>query len=232
MPTSSNPSPVKSGDRLYGRSSGHALSARQRRLVEEALPRLSLPEDLSSRAALAPPGAPLWLEIGFGAAEHLLAQAKANPGVRFIGVEPYLNGVAKALGGIEETGLDNVRLARGDARAIVARLPDAALDRVFVLHPDPWPKKRHWKRRLVQRDFVAQLARVIKPGGTLRFASDIAHYQAWALRHILDDGRFEWTAERADDWRVPPKDHFTTRYETKARKAGRACAWLDFVRVG
>ncbi len=231
MQTNSSLLPDKHGPRLYGRSSGHALSARQARLVAELLPRLGLPEKISARSDLAPEGVPLWLEIGFGAAEHLLQQAKANPGVRLIGVEPYLNGVAKALSGIDAQKLDTIRIVRGDARELVARLPDASLDRVFILHPDPWPKKRHWKRRIIQRDFVADLARVLKPGGRLRFASDIAHYQAWALQHILDDSRFEWTAERADDWRMPPSDHFTTRYEQKARKAGRACAWLDFVRA-
>jgi tRNA (guanine-N7-)-methyltransferase len=110
-------------------------------------------------------------------------------------------------------------------------MPDAVLDRIFILYPDPWPKKRHHKRRLVQADFVDELARVLKPGGQLRFASDIDHYQAWALAHILDSGHFDWTAKRADDWRVAPGDHFPTRYEGKAKKAGRPCVYLDFVRT-
>ena len=231
MPMSLNPSPDKPGPRLYGRASGHVLSARQARLVETLLPQLGLPQNITSRADLAPKGTPLWLEIGFGAAEHLLEQARLNPGVRLIGVEPYLNGIAKALGGIEDHGLNNIRLQRGDARLVVQNLPDAVLDRVFILHPDPWPKTRHHKRRLIQPAFVAQMARTIRPGGRLRFASDIAHYQAWALARIMDCGQFEWTAERAGDWRRPPADHFTTRYEQKARKAGRSCVWLEFTRI-
>jgi tRNA (guanine-N7-)-methyltransferase len=216
--------------RLYGRAKGHALKPRQARLVEELLPKLSLPAQIDARSDLVPDDKLLWLEIGFGGAEHLITQAQNNPQVRLIGIEPYLNGVAKALCGVEDHKLDNVMLKRGDARLVLENMPDATLDRVFILHPDPWPKKRHWKRRLVQAGFVAELARVIKPGGQLRFASDIAHYQAWALAHILDDGHFSWTAQRADDWRIAPADHVQTRYERKANKAGRPCAWLDFVR--
>ena len=216
--------------RLYGRAKGHALKPRQARLVDELLPTLALPPKIKSRGDVAADKQALWLEIGFGGAEHLIAQAKANPDVRLIGIEPYLNGVAKALAGVEDFDLKNVLLERGDARLILQTMPDVILDRVFILYPDPWPKKRHHKRRLVQRDFVAELARVIRPGGQLRFASDIDHYQAWALEHILDDGRFSWTATRADDWRIAPADHVPTRYEGKAKKAGRPCVYLDFVR--
>jgi len=216
--------------RLYGRAKGHALKPRQARLVDELLPTLALPSKIKARADVATDKQALWLEIGFGGAEHLIAQAKANPDVRLIGIEPYLNGVAKALAGVEDYDLKNVLLERGDARLILQAMPDAILDRVFILYPDPWPKKRHHKRRLVQRDFVAELARLIRPGGRLRFASDIDHYQAWALAHILDDGHFAWTATRADDWRAAPGDHVPTRYEGKAKKAGRPCVYLDFVR--
>ncbi len=226
-----NPSPDEQHSlRLYGRAKGHRLRPRQANLVKTLLPTLGLPDKLSMRTDIVPDDTPLWLEVGFGSAEHLLAQAQKNPHVCHLGIEPYLNGMAKALGGVEEYNLDNVRLERGDAREILTTLPDASLDRVFILHPDPWPKKRHWKRRLVQSAFVSELARLIKPGGQLRFASDIAHYQAWALAHILDDGHFEWTAMRADDWRVAADDHAPTRYEGKAKKAGRPCVWLDFIR--
>ncbi|PHS27369.1 MAG: tRNA (guanosine(46)-N7)-methyltransferase TrmB [Robiginitomaculum sp.] len=216
--------------RLYGRAKGHALKPRQAKLVDELLPGLGLPPDISARSDIVPDEKPLWLEIGFGGAEHLIAQARQNPDVRLIGIEPYLNGVAKALAGIEDFDLKNVLLERGDARLILQSMPDAILDRVFILYPDPWPKKRHHKRRLVQPDFVAELARLIRPGGCLRFASDIDHYQAWALARILDSDHFDWTAERADDWRMAPDDHFPTRYEGKAKKAGRPCVYLDFVR--
>lgn len=216
--------------RLYGRAKGHALKPRQAKLVDELLPTLALPSPIRTRADIVDDTQALWLEIGFGGAEHLIAQARANPDACLIGIEPYLNGVAKALAGVEDYDLKNVLLERGDARLILQSMPDAILDRVFILYPDPWPKKRHHKRRLVQRDFVAELARVLKPGGRLRFASDIDHYQAWALEHILDDGHFSWTATRADDWRIAPDDHVPTRYEGKAKKAGRPCVYLDFVR--
>jgi len=216
--------------RLYGRAKGHALKPRQAKLVDELLPTLGMPSPIRTRADIVADDTPLWLEIGFGGAEHLIAQARANPDVCLIGIEPYLNGVAKALAGVEDYDLKNVLLERGDARLILQSMPDAILDRVFILYPDPWPKKRHHKRRLVQRDFVAELARVLKPGGRLCFASDIDHYQAWALAHILNDGHFDWTATRADDWRIAPADHVPTRYEGKAKKAGRPCVYLDFVR--
>ncbi len=216
--------------RLYGRAKGHALKPRQAKLVDELLPTLALPSPIRTRADIVDDTQALWLEIGFGGAEHLIAQARANPDACLIGIEPYLNGVAKALAGVEDYDLKNVLLERGDARLILQSMPDAILDRVFILYPDPWPKKRHHKRRLVQRDFVAELARVLKPGGRLRFASDIDHYQAWALEHILNDDHFDWTATRADDWRIAPDDHVPTRYEGKAKKAGRPCVYLDFVR--
>lgn len=228
----SNPSPdsPKRQTRVYGRAKGHKLRPRQAKLVEELLPTLGLPASVQARADIMPDETPFWLEIGFGAAEHMLTQAQRNSHVCVLGIEPYLNGVAKALSGVEEAGLKNVRLVRGDAREIIIDLPDASLDRVFIMHPDPWPKSRHWKRRLIQPDFVATMARLMRPGARLRFASDIAHYQAWALQHFLEDGRFSWRAERADDWRLAPADHVPTRYEGKARKAGRACVYLDFTR--
>ncbi len=219
------------GLRLYGRAKGHKLKPRQAHLVETLLPTLGLPETISSRADILPENMPLWLEIGFGGAEHLLAQAQQNPDVCLLGIEPYLNGVAKALSGVEDHKLENIRLVRGDAREVLSTLPDASLDRAFILYPDPWPKTRHWKRRIIQAGFVTELARLIRPGGRLRFASDIDHYQAWALGHILDNGHFSWTAEHADDWCVAPDDHVPTRYEGKAKKAGRPCVYLDFTRT-
>ncbi len=216
--------------RLFGRGKGHALRPRQQKLVDELLPRLGLPGEITDRAVLANDETPLWLEIGFGSGEHLITQAQRHPDINFIGIEPYLNGMAKALCAVEDHNLGNVRLVRDDARIVLERFPDASLDRVFILFPDPWPKKRHLKRRLISPEFVTELARLIRPGGRLRFASDIAHYQAWALAHILDNGAFAWTAKCADDWRQMAQDHVPTRYEGKARKAGRACVTLDFIR--
>jgi tRNA (guanine-N7-)-methyltransferase len=186
--------------------------------------------------ALRPPPGPIetggretWLEIGFGGGEHLAAQAARRPDVLLIGAEPFQNGVASAVRHVDEQSLSNVRIHDGDARELLARLPDAAVARVFVLFPDPWPKARHHKRRLIQPETVAELARVLKPGGSLRFASDWADYVDWALERILANDAFAWTAERADDWRVPPSDHVTTRYEEK-RLGDCAPMFLDFER--
>jgi tRNA (guanine-N7-)-methyltransferase len=169
------------------------------------------------------------LEIGFGGGEHLVAQAAAHSGSRFIGVEPFLNGVASCLRHIEETNAQNIRLHQGDARDVVARLPDASLDRVYILFPDPWPKLRHHKRRLIQPEFLGELARVMKPGAELRFATDWANYAAWTLEHVTRDSHFLWLAERADDWRKPWLGHATTRYEAK-RLGDCTPIWLRFAR--
>jgi len=170
------------------------------------------------------------LEIGFGGAEHLIAQAAANPDCGFIGVEPFLNGMAKALAAIDAKGLTNIRLHHGDATDLLAWLPPAALSTVYLLYPDPWPKRRHWKRRFVQDASIAAIARVLKPGGIFRFASDIPDYAAWTLVRLLRSPEFEWTAERADDWRKPWPDFLRTRYEAKAVREGRTPCYLTFRR--
>jgi tRNA (guanine-N7-)-methyltransferase len=174
-------------------------------------------------------GGSLVLEIGFGGGEHLVAQASAHPEQRFIGVEPFINGVASCLRHIEESGVQNVRLHQGDARDVIARLPDASIDFCYILFPDPWPKVRHHKRRLIQPAFLDELARVMGPGAEVRFATDWANYAAWTLGHFSRDARFGWMAERAEDWRAPWPGHVTTRYE--AKKLGDcAPVWLRFVR--
>jgi tRNA (guanine-N7-)-methyltransferase len=169
----------------------------------------------------------LILEIGFGGGEHLVAQAMAHPAQHFIGVEPFLNGVASCLRHIEEANAQNIRLHQGDARDVVARLPDASLDLVYILFPDPWPKARHHKRRLIQPEFLSELARVMKPGAELRFATDWANYAAWTLEQVTRDARFSWLAERAEDWRKPWLGHVTTRYEQK-KLGDCAPIWLRF----
>ena len=172
----------------------------------------------------------LILEIGFGGGEHLVAQASAHPAQRFIGVEPFINGVASCLRHIEESGVQNVRLHQGDARDVIARLPDESVALCYILFPDPWPKARHHKRRLVQPAFLDELARVLQLGAEVRFATDWANYASWALEHFVRDARFTWTAERADDWRKAWPGHVTTRYETK--KLGDCPPiWLRFQRV-
>lgn len=228
-----NPTPMSETPkyrRLYGRAQGHKLRPRQQQLVEEMLPELDWPDEgtVEPRALL--PGFEHYvLEIGFGGAEHLIGQAGRDPSSGFLGIEPFLNGVAKALAGIEEHGLENVRVKRGDARDELERMPDGVFDRVFLLFPDPWPKARHWKRRFVQDDTARQLARVLKPGGRLRVATDVTVYADHALPILLDTPGLQWTAERADDWRIPPEDHITTRYESK-NLGDCAPVFMDFVK--
>ena len=176
---------------------------------------------------LPPRGGGVVLEIGFGGGEHLVAQARAHPEQRFIGAEPFLNGVGSCLRHIEESGVQNVRIHHGDARDVLARLPDASLDRCYILFPDPWPKARHHKRRLIQRDFLAELARVLKPGAEARFATDWANYAEWTLEMFHKEPRFTWLAERADDWRQAWEGHVPTRYEQK-RLGDCAPVWLRF----
>jgi tRNA (guanine-N7-)-methyltransferase len=216
--------------RTYGRTKSRTLKPRQARLLETLLPALALPEAPFDPGALRPDVAEVWLEIGFGAGEHLAAQAARRPDALFLGAEPFVNGVAACLAHIEAAGVTNVRLHHGDARELIARLPAASVDRMIILFPDPWPKARHAKRRLIQPDFIAEAARVLKPGARVRFATDWADYADWTLRRFLAAPTFRWTAEAADDWRKPPEGHVTTRYETK-RLGDCAPIWLEFERV-
>ena len=216
--------------RSFGRLKSRPIKPRQAALVETRLPTLRIPAGPVDPTALAPAAREVWLEIGFGGGEHMAAQAARAPDVLILGAEPFQNGVASAVRHIDEQGLENVRLHDDDVRELMARLPDSSLARVYILFPDPWPKARHNKRRLVQADLVAELARLIQPGGRLRFASDVAHYVDWALERITANPAFSWTAKAAADWRVPPADHITTRYEEK-RLGDCAPVFLDFVRV-
>lgn len=219
---------IQTDHRFYGRRKGHALRDTARRLVDTLLPRLRLTVPAHGQASL--PGGPWWLEIGFGRGEHLAVLARAHPTVRFLGAEPFINGVAGLLQEIEAHHIENIRIFDDDVRALLPALPDASVERVFLLFPDPWPKARHHKRRFVCRDNLDQLARVLTPGGELRFVTDHADYAAWGLREILGHGGFQWTAERAADWRQPPADWVETRYQAKARAEGRAATFLLFRR--
>ena len=231
------PPPVQSPHgplRSYGRVKSRTLKPRQADLLARREGELMLPDPQAGPIdprAIAPGAAEVWLEIGFGGGEHMAEQAQRRPDVLILGAEPFLNGVASAVRHVDERGLTSVRLLQGDARHLLTALPDASLDRVFILFPDPWPKTRHHKRRLIQAQWVAELARVLKPGGVLRFATDWADYADWALRRFLASPNFAWTAERADDWRTPPADHVTTRYEEK-RLGDCAPVFLDFERRG
>ena len=216
--------------RSYGRLKSRPIKPRQAALVESLLPALRVPLGPVEQKDLMPSARATWLEIGFGGGEHMAAQAARSPDVLILGAEPFLNGVASAVRYIDEQALTNVRLHDGDVRELITRLPDACLDRVFILFPDPWPKTRQQKRRLVQPALVSELARVLRPGGGLRFASDVASYVDSALERFIGNAAFAWRAEWADDWRMPPADHITTRYEEK-RLGDCAPMFLDFVRT-
>ena len=170
------------------------------------------------------------LESGFGGGEHLVAEAQRHPATGFIGIEPFINGMAKALAAIDDRGLTNIRLHHGDATDVLGWLPNASLARFDLLYPDPWPKRRHWKRRFVRDESIAQIARVVRPGGEFRFVTDWPDYAAWTLRHLAQAPHFEWTAERADDWRLPWAGFTSTRYEAKAKREGRVPCYLIFRR--
>ena len=224
--------------RTYGRRHGHRLRPRQQALVRDLLPRLRLPAhdavvDPAALFASAMPPAPeqIWLEIGFGGGEHLIWQASRNPEIGFLGFEPYINGVARLLGEIDSRKLANIRLHDGDARDILPRLPQASIDRIFLLFPDPWPKKRHHKRRFVSPQTLAEFVRILRPGGEFRFASDIAGYVRWTLCHSFPVRELVWTARSPADWRNRPRDWPQTRYEAKARREGRMPAYLTFRRI-
>jgi tRNA (guanine-N7-)-methyltransferase len=221
--------------RSYGRRKGHALSARKERLVQELLPRLRLPLAGPSPRPLTllflPGAREVWLEIGFGSGEHLLWQAEHKPEVGFIGCEPFINGVASLLGGIEDRGLGSIRIHDGDAREVLGWLPDGSTARVFLLFPDPWPKSRHLKRRLLTPEIAAEFARVLKPTGEMRFASDSGDYAGQALAILLGSGAFAWDAECAADWQRRPVDWPQTRYERKALSEGRKPVYLRLRRL-
>jgi tRNA (guanine-N7-)-methyltransferase len=215
--------------RTFGRIKSRAIKPRQAGLLETLLPRIASPATAFDPRALMPGAAEVWLEIGFGGGEHLAARAATRPDVLFLGAEPFLNGVASALRHIEEADLANVRLHAGDARDLMARLPGVCLDRMFVLFPDPWPKARHHKRRLVGPAFIAEAARILKPGGGLLFATDWEDYADQVLTRFLASPDFRWTARTADDWRRAPADHVTTRYEAK-QLGDCGPLWLAFDR--
>jgi tRNA (guanine-N7-)-methyltransferase len=202
--------------------------------MADLLPRLrfAVPEagTLHPRALFAAPFEQIWLEIGFGAGEHLATQAEANPGIGFIGVEVFETGVAKLLTVIDRTKLDNIRLLIDDARLLLGALPDDCLDRAFILFPDPWPKLRHHKRRIVAPATLRELARVMRDGAELRLASDDPNYLRFMLAMATDASDFTWLARRPADWRARTEDWPATRYEKKALAADRKPIFLRFKR--
>jgi tRNA (guanine-N7-)-methyltransferase len=217
---------------FFGRRKGHKLRPNQARLIDDLLPQLAIdctqppPADLGTLFPVAV--GEVVLEIGFGGGESLIGQALQHPQTGFIGVEPFVNGMAKALAAIESHGLRNIRLHFDDAVGLIAWLPAMSLARIDLLHPDPWPKRRHWKRRFVQDDMVERLARILRPGGRFRFVTDIADYACWTLQRFIRSPDFTWTAERADDWRKAWPGFVETRYHAKAIRDQRASCFLIF----
>ncbi|MBA1155189.1 tRNA (guanine(46)-N(7))-methyltransferase TrmB [Microvirga mediterraneensis] len=217
---------------FFGRRKGKKLRSGQDELVQNLLPAIRVvPGGAPSGQFPNPQAHETWLEIGFGGGEHLAAQARAHRDVNFIGCEPFVNGMAKLLAVIEQERLDNVRVWDDDVTDLLPTLPDASFDRVYILYPDPWPKRRQRKRRLVSDETLESLARVMKPGAELRFASDIDDYIGWVLARALRSRHFRWKAARADDWRRPYDGWPGTRYEAKAIREGRVPSYLTFERV-
>ncbi|MBY6048510.1 tRNA (guanosine(46)-N7)-methyltransferase TrmB [Vannielia litorea] len=223
---------------FYGRLKGKGLRASQETYLDEDLSALSpgavgweenpdrTPLDLEALF----PGKEVWLEVGFGGGEHMVHQAAQNPGVGIIGAEPYINGVAMLLGKIRRAGVENLRVHPGDVRDLFDVLPEGSVSKAFLLYPDPWPKKRHHRRRFVTPDYLEALAKVLKPGAEFRVATDIPDYVRQTLEQVPRHG-FEWLAEGPDDWRQPWSDWISTRYEQKALREGRVPHYLTFRRV-
>lgn len=231
---------VEDGARaFFGRRKGKRLRGLQERRLAELLPRLRI--DLPPGAAPLNPATlfedpeedpkKIWMEIGFGGGEHLAAQAAAHPEIGFIGAEPFVNGIAKLLAAIDARALRNVRIRDADATALLTRLPDACLDRVYLLYSDPWPKRRQRKRRFVSDAALREIGRVLSDGGLFRFASDIDDYAGWVLARAARCPILAWTARGARDWTQPFPDWPGTRYEAKALTAGRRPTYLEFARL-
>jgi tRNA (guanine-N7-)-methyltransferase len=215
---------------FFGRRKGKTLRAAQDLRIRTLLPELRIDPALDPWLAFGPAPRALWLEIGFGGGEHLAAQAERHPDIGFIGCEPFVNGMAKLLAVVEERRLCNVRVFDRDGTELLAHLPPACLDRVYLLYPDPWPKRRQRKRRFVSDEALGSLARVMRPGAEFRFATDIDDYAGWVLARVLRSPDLAWAARRAADWRKPFDGWPGTRYEAKAKREGRVPSYLTFIR--
>ncbi|MEQ1403942.1 tRNA (guanosine(46)-N7)-methyltransferase TrmB [Neorhizobium sp. Rsf11] len=226
------PHPSRATEAFFGRRKGKPLRERQAEGMATLLPALKLDLQAPAPARLSDlfpvPVDELRLEIGFGGGEHLIHRAQESPRTGFIGVEPFVNSMAKLLSRVDQLGLKNIRVYDDDATQVLDWLPDASLDRVDLLYPDPWPKRKHWKRRFVSEVNLDRFHRVLKPGGLFCFASDIDTYVNWTLIHCRDHGGFQWLAEQSSDWLTPFAGWPGTRYENKARREGRSSAYLTF----
>lgn len=227
--------PGKRRDSFFGRRKGHALRSGRAEALDRVLARLEVDLDLPPPGSLAGlfevPVDAVVLEIGFGGGEHLIHRALETPSIGRIGVEPFINGLARAAAAIEEQDIRNIRLFARDAAELLDWLPASSLAGIDLLYPDPWPKQRHFKRRFVSAKNLDRFARVLKPGAPFRFASDIDSYVDWTLLHLRDHPDFEWRARDADDWRTPFPGWPGTRYEAKAIREGRKGTYLTFGRL-
>ncbi|MDX3926596.1 MAG: tRNA (guanine(46)-N(7))-methyltransferase TrmB [Shinella sp.] len=226
---------TRATEAFFGRRKGKPLRERQAHQLETILPELKVdlsapaPSDIGVLFGFKPNH--VRLEIGFGGGEHLIHRALETPSTAFIGVEPFVNSMAKLVGRIQETGARNIRLYDDDATVLLDWLPEGAIDQIDLLYPDPWPKRKHWKRRFVSAVNLDRFARVLKPGGLFCFASDIDTYVNWTLQHCNAHPAFCWSADNAADWLEPFAGWPGTRYEAKARREGRKSAYLTFRRI-
>lgn len=212
--------------RSFGRRKGRRLRSHAQELMDDLLPTIQVTPESEWIHGLG--SMPTWLEIGFGGGEHLAHIASLHPNVEIIGCEPYVNGISGLLKHIDTTQAKNIRVYTDDVRELLAAMPDACLQRVYILYPDPWPKARHHKRRLIQKPLLDLLARVMQPGAELRIATDWDDYATWILEQILPYPAFVWQAKKACDWMQPWSEWIPTRYEQKARREGRSSSYLRF----
>ncbi len=221
--------------RVYGRRIGRPLNAARKDALQEILPRLSIGEDLlTGEHTLAPSSLfkgsfkETWLEIGFGSGEHVAALMRRHPQNAYIGAEPFVDGMAAFLKDIKNDPHDNIRVHMDDAVFLARSLAPGSLDGIYILNPDPWHKKRHWKRRIVRPETLDIYAKILKPGGKLIMSSDVPDMSQWMLTHTYNHPAFTWTAARADDWRKPPANWITTKYEVKGAKGAKVMSYLVF----
>lgn len=229
--------PQRRSEAFFGRRKGQKLHRGHQRLMDTRLPELlidldaSPPQELTALFSL-PAKSQVQLEIGFGGGEHIIQQALDNPDIGYIGVEPFVNGMAKAVAAIERYDLKNIRLYDDDATQLLDWIPAACLSRLYLLYPDPWPKRRHWKRRFVNQRNLERFFTTLKPGAEFRFATDIETYQNWTLQQIDFQNRFQWTAQSSKDWLQPWDNWVQTRYEAKAIREGRRPGYFRFTKNG
>ncbi|MEZ5757749.1 MAG: tRNA (guanosine(46)-N7)-methyltransferase TrmB [Emcibacteraceae bacterium] len=222
------------GSRIYGRRQAKPLKENSAARLNEYLPKYSIKSFENGKVELSKlfdhNPAEYWLEIGFGKGEHLVEQAKANPNIGFIGCEPFINGVSGLIDHMVRDNVTNIRIFKDDARLLMDALPDQSISRAFILFPDPWPKKRHHKRRVVNPGNLAVLSRILKMNAELRIGTDHHDYCRWILARLLENEDFDWKSDHPDNWHVRPDDWPPTRYEQKALKAGRKSAYMTFIK--